>query len=74
MNETDARKQVDSGSKRLAAIPAIIGILAIAAPFVFGAHALWIALGVGIGIACFAAAVVIASGEHLDGPPPRRTG
>lgn len=53
---------------------ATLGVLVIVSPFVAGAHALWIAFAVGVGCLFFVAAVTIASGSDLDGPPPRRSG
>ena len=64
----------DDGDPKTGLLLAFLGVLVAISPFIAGSHALWIALAVGVGCLFFVAAVTIATGSDLDGPPPRRSG
>ena len=73
-DEVEARRSIAGGSKRWAVTFAALGLVVAVLPFVAGAHAMWILLGVGLGIVCLGVAFTVASDATPDGPPPRRTG
>lgn len=62
------------GAGLLEYVVAAAGVAVILAPFVVGAHALWIALALGVGLLLILGSVMAASGGVPDGPPPRRSG
>lgn len=68
-----ARRRSEGSNKWLVAA-VLLGVLIAAAPIVAGAHSLWVALGLGIGMALLASSLAVFSDSDMDGPPPRRTG
>ena len=73
-SEAEARRSIAGGSRRLAAAFAALGLGVAAVPFAVGANAMWILVGVGLGVVCLAVAFTVASDPTPDGPPPRRSG
>ncbi|WP_224269400.1 hypothetical protein [Haloprofundus salinisoli] len=57
-----------------AAAFALLAVAAVVSPFLAGAHALWIAFGVGAGVVLLVVSLTIATGSDLNGPPPQRIG
>ncbi|QCJ48014.1 hypothetical protein [Haloprofundus sp. MHR1] len=70
----DTRAEDAKRRKLGAAVFALLAVVAAVTPFLAGAHAIWIAVGVGTGVVLLVVSLTIATDSDLNGPPPQRIG